>query len=46
MFFFTARATLGIVALSVAACYSALTLLALALWHLRKPERPALICRP
>jgi ceramide glucosyltransferase len=40
MFFFhTLAATLGIVALSVAACYSALTLLALALWHLRKPEK-------
>ena len=37
--FFRLPYTLGIVALSVAACYSALTLLALALWHLRKPEK-------
>ena len=40
MFFVhTLAATLGLVALSLAACYAALTLLALATWHLRKPDK-------
>lgn len=40
MFFVhTLAATLGLVALSLAACYAALTLLALAAWHFRRPDK-------